>query len=238
MEGTHEPVIDRDLWDSVQTLLAQKARAFSVGTIGLFTGKVRCIHCGYNLRSRKQRGLHYLCCPNRYVAQDACPGAFLSVDRLEQAVIAALDQLSAEYLDQDKLEETIEFSCDLQDQRSHLEAELAAYEKKIAEYTKGIRDLYLDKVKGLLSERDFIALSKDFTADQERLTHRVAHVNNQLAVIDTHMADGDNHRERIEQYVHLEHLNREIVDTFIDYILVGKRKKGEPYVPVEIHWNF
>ena len=41
---------------------------------------------------------------------------------------------------------------DLRGQKESSGNEIAAYQKKIAEYTKGIRELYLDKVKGILSE--------------------------------------------------------------------------------------
>ena len=39
VEHTHEPVIDRQLWDRVQALTALKAKPFSTGTIGLFAKK-------------------------------------------------------------------------------------------------------------------------------------------------------------------------------------------------------
>ena len=52
------------------------------------------------------------------------------------------------------------------------------------------------------------------------------------------MTAGDNRRELIEQYTNLEHLTREIVETLIDYISVGKRIPGTRDVPIEIHWNF
>ena len=52
------------------------------------------------------------------------------------------------------------------------------------------------------------------------------------------IAVGDNRRELIEQYTNLEHLNREIVETLIDYISIGKRIPGTRNVPIEIHWNF
>lgn len=39
VEGTHEPIIDRELWDRVQALVAKKAKPFTVGTIGLFARK-------------------------------------------------------------------------------------------------------------------------------------------------------------------------------------------------------
>lgn len=42
-----------------------------------------------------------------------------------------------------------------------------AYKKQIDEYAKGIRELYLDKVKGLISERDYLEMSKDFSNDKD-----------------------------------------------------------------------
>ena len=56
VEGTHEPIIDRELWDRVQALVAQKAKPFTVGTIGLFARKARCMNCGYTMRSSKNHG--------------------------------------------------------------------------------------------------------------------------------------------------------------------------------------
>ena len=38
--------------------------------------------------------------------------------------------------------------------------------------------------------------------------------------------------------MNIEHLNREMADTLIDYVVVGRRAKGTKTVPVEIHWNF
>ena len=44
---------------------------------------------------------------------------------------------------------------------------------------------------------------------------------------------------RIYSYVtNLEHLDRSIVDTLIDYITVDKRIQGTRNVPIEIHWAF
>ena len=52
---------------------------------------------------------------------------------------------------------------------STMNSELAIYNKKIEEYTKGIRDIYMDKVKGLITDDDFVAMSKDFVKEKERL---------------------------------------------------------------------
>lgn len=238
VEGTHEPIIDRELWDRVQRLIALRAKPFDSGTIGLFAKKVRCASCGYTMRSSKNRGRHYLQCPTHHIAKDACIGAFISVDKLERLVIDELNRLSEEYLDRDELERNIEFCDNLQEKERRLHSDLAAYRKKVAEYAKGIRELYMDKVKGIVSEVDYVELSKDFSSERNRLERVIADVENELATVEEKIAAGDNRLELIEQYTNLEHLTREIVETLVDYISVGKRIPGTTDVPIEIHWNF
>lgn len=239
VEGTHEPIIDRELWDNVQALIAQKAKPFTVGQIGLFARKARCMNCGYTLRTNKQRdGRRYLQCPTRHVAKDSCIGSFISVPKLEKAVIDEINKLSAEYLNKDELIENAQFNNNLREQQEEVNMEIVAYQKKISEYTKGIRELYLDKVKGILSETDFLELSKDFSTEKERLEKLVIDSQKKLDVIERKIQAGDNRRQLIEQYTNLEHLDREIVDKLIDYILIGKKDPVTKNVPIEIHWNF
>lgn len=157
---------------------------------------------------------------------------------MKQAVIDELNKLSAEYLDKDELEQNVQFNNDLRGQKEALETEIAAYQKKIAEYTKGIRELYLDKVKGILSELDYLDLSKDFSTQKERLEKLMIDTQKQLDVIERKMLIGDNRRQLIEQYTNLEHLDRETVEKLIDYVLVGKKDPVTKEVPIEIHWNF
>ena len=238
VEGTHEPIIDRELWDRVQKMIKERAKPFDVGTIGLFARKARCANCGYVMRSSKNRGKHYLQCSNRHVAKDACIGSFISVDKLEQMVIDELNRLSEEYLNKDDFERKIEFCNDLQAQKDSILKNIATYEKRVAELSKGIRELYMDKVKGLISASDYSVMSKDFVDDRDRLERLIADCRRQVEELDVKLEVGDNRKEIIERYTNLEHLNREMVEILIDYISVGKRIKGTTDVPIEIHWNF
>jgi len=238
VEGTHEPIIDRELWDRVQKMIKERAKPFDVGTIGLFARKARCANCGYVMRSSKSRGKHYLQCSNRHVAKDACIGSFISVDKLEQLVIDELNRLSKEYLNKDDLERKIEFCNNLQAQKDSILKNIATYEKRVAELSKGIRELYMDKVKGLISGADYAEMSKDFIADRDRLEKLISDGRKQIEEIDVKIEVGDNRREIIERYTNLKHLTREMVEILIDYISVGKRIPKTKDVPIEIHWNF
>ena len=238
VEGTHEPIIDRELWDRVQKMVRDRAKPFDVGTIGLFARKARCANCGYVMRSSKNRGRHYLQCGSRHVAKDACIGAFISVEKLEQLVIEELNRLSKEYLNKDELERKIEFCNNLQAQKDSILKNIATYEKRVAELSKGIRELYMDKVKGLISASDYAVMSKDFVDDRDRLERLIADGRRRIEELDVKLEVGDNRKEIIERYTNLKHLNREMVEILIDYISVGKRIKGTTDVPIEIHWNF
>ncbi|MBD5118320.1 MAG: recombinase family protein [Clostridiales bacterium] len=238
VEGTHEPIIDRDLWERVQSILAQRAKPFSGGSIGLFAGKVRCANCGYIMRSSKNRGRHYLQCSNRHVAKDACIGSFISVEKLEQIVLSELNRLSAEYLNKDELERNIQLCDNLQNKKKQLQKAVESYQKKINAYAKGIRELYLDKVKGIITERDYLDMTKEFSAEKERLECLTENCHQQIAELDTRIAAGGNRKAIVEQYANLQHLTREMVEALIDYIAVDKRIPGTNDVPVEIHWKF
>lgn len=238
VENTHAPIIDRELWDRVQNMIKERARPFEIGAIGLFAGKARCANCGYVMRSSKNRGKHYLQCPNRHVAKDACIGSFISVDKLEQIVIDELNRLSKEYLNKDDLEKNIEFADNLQMEKECILKSIASYEKRVQELSKCIRELYMDKVKGVISVADYAEMSKDFIGDRDRLEKLISNGLKQIEEIEVKIRSGDHRQEIIERYTNLKHLNREMVEILIDYISVDKRISKTQDVPIEIHWKF
>ena len=238
VEHTHEAIIDQDLWDRVQALIGERAKPFPLGSVGLFARKVRCMNCGYTMRSTKNRGRYYLQCSNRHVSKDACVGSFISVEKLEQIAIQELNRLSALYLDEAELERNLDLPNSINTQKQHFLIQQDRFRTQLNEYQKGLRELYLDKVRGILSEEDFISLSQDFSREKAQLEHRLEEARQKLESLDARMAAGDYRREVVKSYTHLEHLTREMVEVLIDYILVGKRQPGDTDPPVEIHWNF
>ena len=96
----------------------------------------------------------------------------------------------------------------------------------------------MDKVKGLISESDFVDMSTICRTEKERLEKTATATILQIADIEQRIAAGDDRDSLIEQYLHPKHLTREMVVSLIDHICVGKRVPGAEHAPVEIHWNF
>lgn len=238
VERTHEPIIDRALWDRVQELISQKNKPFDTGQIGIFAKKVHCAYCGYILRSSKNRGKYYLQCQTRHISKDACVGTFMPVAELEHMVIAELNRLSAEYLNKDELERKIEFANNIQRRHDEVQKIICAYEKRVEECSKGIQDLYMDKVKGLIDDNDFVKLSEAFRADRTNLKNMITAAKIELLELDKRLQESDDRHKLIEQYTNVEHLTREMVEILIDHIVIHRRNPNTKRIPIEIYWNF
>ena len=238
VKGTHEPIIDRKLWDRVQELLAEKAKPFDTGTIGLFARKVHCAYCGYVLRSAKNRGRYYLQCQTRHISKDACVGTFMPVAELEQMVLDELSRLSAKYLDKEELERKIKFATNIQTRRDEVYKAICAYEKRIGECSKGIQDLYKDKIKGLISDIEFTELSEGFRTDRTHLEDMITAAQKELQELDRRLLEGNDRRKLIEQYTNMEHLTREMVEVLIDHIVIHRRNSDTKRIPIISYWNF
>ena len=238
VEGTHKAIIDQDLWDRVQALSASQTKPFRGGTIGLFARKARCAGCGYTMRSTKGRGKHYLQCASRRAARDACPGAFISVDTLERLVIQELNSLSQRYLDQEELTRRAVWIQDAEQQRQNWLKTKETLRQQLGDNRLCLRSLYMDKVKGIVSEADYRSMADSFSAERERVERLLAEASRHLEELKSRTHSEEQQRERILRDVHVEHLTREMVEHFIDCIIVGKRLPETRNVPVEIHWNF
>jgi hypothetical protein len=238
VEGTHEPVISTDLWNRVQELTRQKAKPFIVGSIGLFARKAICLHCGCTMRSTKNRGAYYLTCANRYVSKNSCVGSFASVNKLEKTVLDEINKMAALYLDKDDLAMNTQLANGLEARKAKLENELASYKKKLHEYSKGLKGLYLDKAKGIISEDEYLEYSVDFRSGKERIESLIAKTKEQFVNLDNRIHPQDDRRQIAERRMNLPALDREIVETLVDHITVGKRDAETKELPIEIFWKF
>ncbi len=237
VEGTHEPIIERELWERVQRIAAERAKPFAGGMVGLFAGKARCAECGYVLRSCASRGRRYLQCPNRVVSKESCAGAFIAVARLEGQVSEELRRLTSEYIDAAELCKDVDISGTLQRERENLSGDIAQYNARAEEYSRYLRELYTDKVRGIVSECDYMELAAQFSAERERAAASAADAAARVSEIEEQIAAADT-RGTVERILTPERLSRALVETFVDYIDVGRRVAGTREVPIVIHWAF
>ena len=239
VEGTHEPIIDMDLWRLVQRKINSHARVNqSTGMIHTFSQIAVCMHCGYALRIHKSHNRYYLQCETKYISRAACPGAFIPEAELEGIVAGEIRKMNQKLLDMGALERKVQFEYALNSRRIKLLAEKKRYLEKIDECNIALRQLYTDKAAGVISPKDYMELYSSFQADKAKYEDLLLSCDGRIQEIEAHMKIGDRRSELLEPYVTVEHLPRRIVEALIERIEVGKRDLTTGDVPVSICWSF
>lgn len=238
VKGTHEPIIEQEMWDQVQSLIAKKATLGQREPEGIFARKLRCFSCGSRLHSVKNGNKRGFKCERHALSHDACVGAYISLRKLERIVAAQLHVLSEELLDEEKLEQGIDPFPDLREKKAQMEAEISRLKRRIEENHTAMRSMYIDKVKGTITEDKYIDLMIRLGDEKNGFENQAAELTGQISEIETTLAIHDNKKLLVQQYVGTRSLSKEKVSILIDYILVGRRDPVTKYTPVEIHWNF
>lgn len=242
VENTHEPIIDKALWDKVQNMLAERAKPMCTGQIGIFARKTRCMYCGYTLASYKNRDLYYLRCPSRLVSgMKVCPGGTIAQRFLEKVILDELNIFINKFFDESEAERNLLLQDRSEQQKKELKKELADCKKRKDELENAIKSVYLDKTKGIITEQEFLDLKSSFQEDVQECGYKIQEVNSQLSELEHKTKQECSVKDILKKYRNIDSLDRIIVDTLIDYIEVGRNdnkvhKSDLP--PIKIHWKF
>lgn len=245
-EDTHEAIIDRDTFDTVQKLREGVRRRVSIdGEMSIFSGLLYCADCGAKMYLNRHRGSEkdaFNCASYRKEKERTCTSHYITLHAIEDIVLYDLQRV----LGIAKGKET-EFVSMLQEKNkkmtksdlSEKAKECDEAEKRIAVLDRIIQNLYEDKVSGTLSEERFIKLSKNYESEQAELTDKVKFLKEELMAVQKETADINKFMRLIKRYTEITELNAEIVRTFIDkiYIHKGEKAQGGHRQTIEIIYN-
>ncbi len=234
--GTHEAIIDKDLWNSVQSKISENFKPFVGGKVGVFAKKCKCRYCGYTLKTSKSHDDRYLRCPTRQVDKSNCKGSFISQKVLERTVLKELNLLIDKYLNIDQLEENIIFN-QFRNEREKLQKEILQYQANIQKKSKAIRDSYIDKINEIISQEQFIEFNKSFQKEKENLEKLLKEKEKKLLELNNEQETLKSKRQILEKYINVTELSREMVDNLIDYIEVGQKDPETKKKTIIIHWK-
>lgn len=117
VENTHEPIISREDFETVQELLQRNTRkAPAQKEVYLFSGFVKCGDCGRSM-SRKHHHhdygdyTYYVCTTHTKLDKTACSKHTTRVDKLETIVLASIQSQIALAVDMEKAIKTINSSA-------------------------------------------------------------------------------------------------------------------------------
>ena len=232
--NTHEPIIKKEDFDEVQKIITDN-KAFSKSTKHdyLFKGFLYCADCGaklyltYSDYAYKKYGeyRYTTVCYTYSKYYNQCSRHSNSIPILEKILIENIKKVCNAYLNRDLEKELIEM-VERENKRNVLEQEynkkIDNIETKIEDLNLCIRNLYMDKVKNVITEKDYIELSKNFTQERDKLINE----KEELLKLSTNLKNDNNNKEEIEkvakEFVSLKKPTKELLSRLIDKVTISE----------------
>ncbi len=239
--GTHEAIIDEESFNAVQNILKKNKSFKGTKHDYLFKGLLYCAECGarlnitysnYALKKYGEYRYTTICYSYSRLYSDICTRHSNSIPELEEVLIKHIKEVCSRYINENLQDELISMAKkqkQLELKQISNEKRLETLEQKIADIGLYIKNLYIDKVKGAVSENDYISLVADFTKDRDNLIKEkeelIKIINNQKPQID----ETAKIEKLAKEFISLEKPTKQLLNELIEKITISENKEINIY---------
>jgi len=181
VEGTHEPLVDRETFRKVGLLLDSRKHTRSRRYDFLLKGLLFCHECGHpmavlNRKNAAGEDVLYFVCRTyqRFPAAGTCTSHTIGEKRVTEAVISRVREVCGNWLQPEILEPialaAVEEARKTDDRTSRI-LELRA---GIESMTANLDRVYMEHLNGILAEGDFERIYRNVRTEREKLEKRLA----------------------------------------------------------------
>lgn len=236
--NTHEPIIDKETFDTVQALLKKNRNKAKSKNKCLLSGFMYCKECGHAIGINKSSdGKRKYCCCTYYVSNSKfglCTPHSNNYDKLETAVLENIRKMCREYVDSSTFKDKVEEASKKSDIKTKKQKEINVLNNKIKSNLSYIDQIYEDKLKGNIDMEMFNRSSLKYKEEIELYKSQVAQLELEINNLDSKVANKEKEDvlKKINEYLSFEKPNRNLLVNLIDNILISEDKT------VEIHYKF
>ena len=239
--GTHEAIIDEESFNAVQNILKKNKSFKGTKHDYLFKGLLFCSECGarlnvtysnYALKRYGEYRYTTICYSYSRLYSDICTRHSNSIPELEEVLIKHIKEVCKRYINENLQDELISMAKkqkQLELKQISNEKRLETISQKISDIGLYIKNLYMDKVKGVVSENDYISLVADFTKDRDNLIKEkeelITIINNQKPQID----ETAKTEKLAKEFISLEKPTKQLLNELIEKITISENKEINIY---------
>ena len=255
VEGTHEAIVTREMWDTVVSIDKNKVRKRDTadGERSIFTGLVYCADCGFKMRNQVERFTYKDGTPGRYSSfmcgnyarsgKTACSIHTIYENALSEIVLDNIRE-AARLVAHDR-EDIIERIVRTKDKEAH--SRLSAFEKELKtsvarmqELERLMQNLYEDKCTGVVPQTVFQTLMQKYEAERAQKAAAIPELEKKIKAQLENKRDADRWADAIRRYTEITELDEHILFELVDRIEVGESiRRGRLRIrDVKLHYRY
>lgn len=229
VEGTHEPLVDRETFQKVRMLVNSRKHTRSRTYNFLLKGLIFCHECGYplavlNRKNAKGEDVLYFVCRTyqRFTKAGVCTCHSIKEKTVTDAVIAKVREVCQAYLNPDELLPVAQEAVENARKQSSLELELQALQSKIDSLTANLDRMYTDRLSGLLPEADFQRIFGRIKLERGQLEEKRKELELRQK---SPVRSEDRARELVQRFIETAGESRELLVSLIERVELTEDKE-------------
>lgn len=236
VEGTHEPIITREMFECVQNLMKLDTRTSpEKESIYVFSGLLRCGDCGQNMvrRSVKKKGkqyFYYHC--STYKSGGGCTSHNISDVTLQKVVLNAIRNQIALIVKADAIIAQIENIPQQQFGIKVLDTQMKALGVEIQKYKDLKSNLYQDMVDGIITREEYRDIKQTFSQKIDIAEEAVRELGRKKKRMLSNEMRTQKWVEEFKQCKNIKTLDRKVAVMLLNRIVVYSSDR------IEIHFNY
>ncbi len=229
VEGTHEPLVDRETFQKVRMLVNSRRHTRSRTYDFLLKGLIFCHECGYpltvlNRKNSKGEDVLYFVCRTyqRFTKAGVCTCHSIKEKTVTDVVIAKVREVCQAYLNPDELLPVAQEAVENARKQSSLETELQALQSKIDSLTANLDRMYTDRLSGLLPEADFQRIFGRIKLEREQMEEKRQELELRQK---SPVRSEDRARELVQRFIETAGESRELLVSLIERVELTEDKE-------------
>lgn len=240
VENTHEAIIDKKTFETVQDLLSKNKHKKSSRKVELLQGFLKCKECNHVIsinRSRDNKRKYCTC--SFYLAHSKfklCTPHSCNYEKLEKLVLDDLRENCKRYVDPSNFEEMVTKAKNKIDSKAILTKQLEQLKIKERQVYLYIDKIYEDKLNDIIDIDMYNRNSIKYKNELKDINKRITETEKQLSMINP----ANEKKERVEmmlkiqEYLNFENPNRTLISNLIDMIYLSQDKTIEIYYKFKV----
>ncbi len=228
--NTHEPIVDKETFDKVQTLI--NSRKYTRNRIYDYPlkGIIYCHECSYPLAviKRKLSGnketLYFICRTyQRFTKLRKCTCHTVREEYITKAVIEQIQKICMKYIDKENFGRIAEQVCLNKNFISNNKDEIVSVKSQINCINSQLDKTYTDKLTGLIEESDFVRMYEKIKKKRSHLESKLNNLENDPFV--DLKKEPLYYEELIKKFLNSVEYNRELIVSLVEKIELSKNKE-------------
>lgn len=232
VENTHEPIIDKEIFEKAQNLNKKDMKVSQkTGELSIWAGVLKCKDCGRAMNKKSSTNKngntyeYYICSTYRKKSNNLCTKHTIKAEKLEKAVIQAINLHIDLLSDTEEIIKQINESGLQNIKNEKIDNMIIAKQNEISKISNFKRTLYEDWKNEDITREEYLEYKHKYENDIERLKLNIERLQNEKKKNENKKISSNEWIEKFKEQKEIKRLSRDIIMELIECIYVHENDK-------------